>query len=353
LKHYTFILLLFFAPKLFGQTLGGNAVFSFLNLPPSPQLTALGGVNVSQTSADVGLAFNNPALAGKAMHTQLHVGFNSIQPSVSAYHLSLGYHHERTKTDFVYGLTYLNYGSIQQTDASGNQLGNLRPNDWVMQLGAARSYLEKWRYGVAVKFISSNYGLYRSNGVAADVGILYKDTTALLSVSVLAKNMGTQLKKYTGTTADDLPFDLQVGITKRLAQAPLGFSVTAHHLHRFDIRYDDTLFNNENGFSNAGDKKFTLDKLFRHFVAAADIYIGDRLQATIGYNHLRRKELNIGDASNGLNGFSMGIGVFLNKLHIRYALTNYQNRISYHQFGLNMKLNEYFGLGKFGKKAGW
>ena len=143
---------------------------------------------------------------------------------------------------------------------------------------------------------------------------------------------------------------MQVGITKRLLHAPLSFSITAHHLHQFDITYNDTTFNNENGFDNPSGG---FDKFFRHFVFATTVYFGDRIEAQLGYNHLRRKELNIGEVKNGLNGFSMGVGVLLNKLTIRYARSNYQNNTGYNQFGLNMKLNEYFGLGKFGKRIGW
>jgi len=65
--------------------------------------------------------------------------------------------------------------------------------------------------------------------------VLYNDTVHLFSASVLARNRGFQLKKYDGAIADDLPFDLDLGITKRLVHAPLGFSITAHHVHQFDI----------------------------------------------------------------------------------------------------------------------
>jgi hypothetical protein len=344
------IILLILASKLYSQTLGGHAVFNFLNLPNTPQLTALGGINITQPSSDIGLAFNNPALLKPSMHTQMNAVFNDYYAGVSTYHLSLGYHSQKLQTNFSWGLYYFNYGSTDQTDAAGNIMGQFRPTDWVMQLSASRKYLEKWNYGTTLKFISSNYGQYRSNGMAVDVGVLYHDTAKLFSVSLVARNMGFQLRQYSGSDAGDLPFDLQVGITKRLLHAPLSFSVTAHHLHQFDITYDDTTFNNENGFDNASGG---FDKLFRHFVLATTVYIGDRVEAQIGYNHLRRKELNIGDARNGLNGYSVGVGVLLNKLTIRYARSNYQHNTGYNQFGLNMKLNEYFGLGKFGKKISW
>ena len=351
-----FVLLLPLCIK--AQTLGGNTVFNFLKLPNTPQLTSLGGINVSQISNDVGLAFNNPALLKPSMHSQMNAVFNDFYAGIKAYHLSLGYHNQKLNTNFLWGLNYFDYGKIHQTDASGNILGNFRPTDWVMQVAASRSYMGKWNYGATLKFISSNYGQYRSSGVAMDVGVLYNDTTKLFSASVLAKNMGFQIKSYNYTTADDLPFDLQAGLTKRLENAPFSFSITAHHLHQFDIRYSDTTFNNENDFQNGSNKKISFDKIFRHFVFATTVYAGDkhdgyRVEITAAYNYLRRQELNIGGAGNGLNGFSMGVGVILGKMQIRYARAYYQNSTAYSQFGLNLKLNEYFGLRKFGEKIGW
>jgi hypothetical protein len=347
------ILSLFFSANLFSQTLGGNSVFNFIKLPNTPQLSALGGINISHISNDIGMVFNNPALLRSSMHTQMNVVFNSFYAESKVYHLSMAYHNEKWKTNFAWGLNYFGYGNTVQTDPSGNELGNFRPTDWVMQVSASKSYLQKWNYGVTVKFISSNYGLYRSNGIAADVGVLYHDTAALFSASVVAKNMGTQLRKYNGASPEDMPFDLQIGISKKLANAPLGFSATAQRLHQFDIDYNDTVFNNDNGFENSPAKKFSVEKLLNHFILASTIYLADKVEFQVGYNFLRRRELNIGNTSNGLNGFSLGAGVLLGKLQIRYARAYYQSNTAYNQFGLNMKLNEYFGLGKFGKRIGW
>lgn len=313
----------------------------------------MGGINVSKISDDLGLAVNNPALLQPVMHTQLNAVFNSFYAGTKVYDLAFGYYNEKIHTNFLWRLGYFDYGRVQQTDASGNILGIMSPSDWVMQVSASRKYMEKWSYGATLKYINSNYGVYRSNGIAMDVGVLYKDSVKLFSASVLAKNMGFQLKKYSGTEAQDLPFDLEIGITKRFPNSPFGFSFTAHHLHQFDIRYNDAGFNDENGFSNGSDSKISLDKIFRHFVFAADIYLGDKVEVSTGYNYLRRQELNIGNSGNGLNGFSLGVGVLLKKIQIRYAVSAYQGTTTYSQFGLNIKLNEYFGLGKFGERIGW
>src|SRR5207245_947832 len=130
----------------------------------------------------------------------------------------------------------------------GNIYGNFHPSDYVVQVSAAREYKERWNYGATLKFIHSNYGQYRSSAIAMDIGITYTDSANGLQAALVAKNMGGQIKRYTGTSSGDLPFDLQLGISKRLAHAPIQFSATVFQVHRFNIRYNDTLFNNENGF---------------------------------------------------------------------------------------------------------
>jgi hypothetical protein len=67
------------------------------------------------------------------------------------------------------------------------------------------------------------------------------------------------------------------------------------------------------------------------------------VEISAGYNHHRRKELNIGNAGNGLYGFSLGVGALFKKLQIRYARSYYQNNAAYNQFGLNLSMNDYFG----------
>lgn len=71
----------------------------------------------------------------------------------------------------------------------------------------------------------------------------------------------------------------------------------AHHLYKWDIRYDNpadqvdnTLLFNDNT-QDTKKKTYFADKLFRHFVFALDLQLGKRLEISMGYNHLRRSEL--------------------------------------------------------------
>jgi hypothetical protein len=317
---------LFVAGSTSGQALGGNSVFNFLKLSNTPQLTALGGINVSQHSNDVGLAFNDPALLRPSMHMQLNAVFHAFYAATNIYHLSFGYHSEKLNTSFAWGVHYFDYGNTNETDAAGNILGKFHPTDWVMQVSASRKYLQKWNYGGTLKFISSNYGQYRSNGLAMDAGLHYYDSVKLFSAGALIKNLGFQLKRYEGSNEEDLPFDLQFGITQRLRNAPFSFSLTAQHAQQFNIHYADSVFNNAKG------------KLIDHLVLATSIYLGDKVEVQAGYNFLRRRELNIGNAGNGLNGFSLGAGFLLGKLQVRYARAYYQSNSAYNQFGIAFKL---------------
>lgn len=325
------------------QTIGGRTVFSFLNFPGSPQLSALGGINISQPGNDVAMGFSNPALLNSNMNGQLSLVFTDMYAGIKSGQIAAGFTHKASTTHFMAGVHYINYGNISFTDVGGNITGNGRPSDTYLQLTASRKYMERWQYGLAAKFIYSNYTSgFTSAGIAFDAGINYTDTSNSFTIAINAKNIGVQLMPYEGTTRGDLPFNLVVGITKRLNNSPFEFSVTAQQLHSPDISYNDTTFNNDNGLNSTPSKKFSFDKLFRHFILATKVYVGDRIQLDAGYNHLRRKELNIGTAGNGLNGFSVGATVLLPALDIRFARCQYQNNTAYHQLSISLPLKKYF-----------
>jgi hypothetical protein len=315
------------------QTLGGNAVFNFLSLPNTAKQSALGGVNISSIGNDVGMSFQNPSLLRNSMHQQANTSFNAFIAGINNYSLTSAYHVNSIQTNLALGVNYLDYGNITQTDASGIVYGNFRPSDYVLQVMASRQYHERFWYGLTMKYIQSNYGQYRASGLAFDVGLSYYDSSKLLQVSLVAKNMGTQLRTYDGSNSkEELPFDLQVGITKRLAHAPVQFSVTAQHLQAFNTYYNDTSFRAAEGELDYSDSWG--QKLLSHFVISSEIFLDKKLELLLGYNFQRRQDMNAYQVTNGLNGFTMGAGLLLNKLHVRYA-TGFYQRNMFHQFSLN------------------
>lgn len=319
------------------QTLGGNAVFNFLKQSNTAQLSALGGLNVSAPGKDVGMGFQNPALLRKDMHQQFNTTFNAFVAGIRNYSLTGAWHLEAAKTNIGIGVNYFNYGNIDETDASGNIAGSFRPRDYVVQVMASRSHKEKWWYGATLKFIHSGYGQYRSSGLAMDIALNYHDPDNGLQAGVVVKNMGTQLSTYDGSDKkEELPFDVQAGISKRLKNAPVQFSLSFHDLHRFNNLYNDTSFRTGEGEDNFNGNN-TLQKIFNHIVLAAQFFPDEKIEINTGYHFQRRQELNGFNIANGLNGFSAGVGVILPKIHIRYATGFYQRQM-FHQFSLNFNL---------------
>jgi len=315
--------------------LGGNAVFNFLNYSNTAQVSALGGANISTIGNDVGMSFQNPALLRPEMHHQASASFNVFLAGIKNYSLVSAWHLQPSAINIAGGINYFNYGNITQTDASGNILGNFRPADYVVQVMASKQYHERFWYGLTLKYINSNYGQYRSSGLAADIGVLYHDTARQIQVSIVIKNMGTQLGTYDGSNRkEELPFDIQAGITKRLEKAPFQFSLTAHHLQQFNIYYNDTAFRFSEGELGYGGNS-TLQKIFSHLVLSAQAFLNEKLELTTAYNFQRRQDLNAYNLTSGLNGFTLGATVLLKKLQIRYATGFYQRNL-FHQLSLNL-----------------
>ncbi len=336
-KGFSFLLCIFFLYPFASrsQTLGGNAAYNFLKFSSSPQLSALGGVNISNINKDISLSFNNPGLLRHEMHAQVSGNFTAFYAGIKNVHALVGYRKENWATNFSAGVNYFHYGSTTQTDASGNVLGNFSPNDYVVQVSASRKYLARWYYGTTLKFIHSSYGQYRSSAIAVDFGLNYYDSAALLQIGFVAKNMGSQIQTYAGT-AEDMPFDLQLGITKRLKGSPFQFSITAQRLQTFNILYNDTLYNADNSASAANNGFF--NKLIQHFIFGTQVFVGDKLEFSLGYNVLRRAELSIANNSSGLTGVSFGAGVTLKKFQFRYGRAQYQSNTGVNQVGINVVL---------------
>jgi hypothetical protein len=310
------------------QTQGGNPVFSFIKNPATAEVAALGGSNISNIGNNVAAGFSNPSLLRPSHLGQVATSFSSLLAGINQYTAMAGY--QLGGQTLGLGVQYINYGSIDQTDAAGNLLGMYRPSDLAVQIGTSKQYKEKWWLGAAAKFIHSNYGLYRSTALAVDASLTYFDEASGLQAGVVVTNMGTQLNAYAGAVKEELPFEINAGVSKKLAEAPLQFSLTLQQLQRFNLLGSDTSFN----ISEFGKNYTTFDKIMSHVVLGAQLTLSDNINCNLGYNVLRRQSLNGFNITNGLNGVTFGVGVIMQKLHINYA-TGFYQRNMFHQLSLN------------------
>lgn len=338
------------------QVNGAKYAFEFLRLPGSPHVSALGGINVANPSTDISMVAQNPSLMRPGLHNQLALSYNSYYAGISNSNLQYGYYIPALKTAFAAGIQYLNYGSFTETDNIGNEYGTFNAAEFAITLSASKQYKERWRYGGTVKYAHSKLYNQTASGVLFDVGVCYEDTANLLTLGMVAKNMGFMTKKYTpADAAEPMPFDLQIGIAKRLRHLPLRLMATIHHLYEWDVKYNNPADINKSNLFGSQDttvKKSFSDNLFRHFIFGAELMLGKRLTITIAYNHMRRGELAL-EEKKATAGFSFGGSINLNKFNIHYARSYYSIVGAYNEFGLNLALDKFVSAGKNTEKWHW
>lgn len=331
------------------QVTGGQRAFEYLRMSNSPYVSALGGYAPAHYEKNVSLIWQNPALFRPDMHQQLSLNYNIFYANIGIINGQYGFHSEKLNTDFGVGIQYINYGTIDQMDEHGISQGTGYATDHTIGISASRQYKNNWRYGATLKW--ANSVLSGTNGMAmlADFGISYTDTTNKITIGAVAKNIGVVLKKYNpNNAAEPLPFDLQIGVTKQLQNVPLRLFIVAHHLYRWDIRYDNPADIVKNVFdtdTSAKEKSYFADKLFRHLNFGAELILAKRVTATLGYSHIRRKENGFSDKMK-MAGFSLGLSVELNKMQLRYGQTHYGSAGAYHELGMNFDLNKFIKKSK-------
>ena len=308
-----------------------NTVYNFLNLPHSAKATALGGINISRIQPDLGLAMYNPSLLTQQMNSWLHISVKPYLADIKQYDFNGAKYIAQKNIMLGWGVHYMDYGSVAMTDIAGNQMGNFHPNDYSIQLSAATDFIKNIHIGTTLKLIQSNYGVYKSNGIAMDIGLRYHPVSELSQVSILIKNLGTQLNAY--VTKEQLPFNLIVGWTKKLANAPFQFSLTAEKLSLWNLAYNDTSFNVQQGYTSPG----SFQNLFNHLIMSGEVFIGDQVSLNLGYNFMRRFDLNIQGQQNALNGFSTGLALALPRIEMQYGNAFFQKNM-YHHFSLMYSL---------------
>lgn len=275
-----------------------NSVFNFLRNDVSPRAAALAGSFVTITN-DPNSLFYNPAALSTLETPMGSIGFFKHLLDINAGYISFAMPYEDAGY-FGAGILYTNYGRFDETDDLGNTLGNsFSAGDFALTLGYSNTLEENVHVGVNVKFIYSSIASYKSTGLAGDVGILYAIPESKVTVGASLRNLGTQLKSYM-STKENLPVDFAVGVSVIPRGLPLLLNVNFHKLNEDQ--------------DNFGDR-------FRAFTVGGEFTLSRVLQARVGFDNEKRKDLKIG-TSTGLAGFSGGIGITTSGYLVDYSLSS-------------------------------
>src|ERR1035437_8094389 len=234
-----FTLLISVTVSLLAFSQAGTGVYQFLDLPVSSRLAALGSINVSLRDDDINFAFQNPALLTAETNNMIGLNMASYLADIkfgsAVYCRSYG-----DKNYFAIGIQYIDYGTFQEaTDLNVLTGQTFTAKDMALYLMYARPLTNRITVGATLKPINSVYETYTSYGLALDAGVSYNDSANLFSAGLVLKNMGTQLKGYYSEEGqqhlEPLPFDIQLGVSKKFQHAALRFSLTLDNLQHWDL----------------------------------------------------------------------------------------------------------------------
>lgn len=332
--------------------IGGLSTYEFLTLPISARVTALGGNLISTRDHDLNVALINPALLTDSMNNNVALSyvnyFSDINYGYAAYAKKI-----KNVGVFSGGIHYLNYGSFTRADEIGNTEGTFGASEMSFNLSYARSVFDSnLTVGATLKTIYSHLDTYTSWGSAVDLGAVYVIPSRELSFAAVIKNAGNQWKPYVPGNIEPLPFDVQLGLSKKLKHVPFRLSLVYQSIQKWDLTYVDPLnpvltVDPLTGATIKQNKaKIFGDKLMRHFVIGGEFMVTKSFFLRAGYNYQRRKQLEIVEKT-GMTGFSFGFGFHISKFQFSYGRAVYNLAGASNNFSISFDINNFYSKKHF------
>lgn len=231
---YTILLL---STNVYSQQMG--AVFdSFLEYPSSAHVAAIGGHNVSYVGTDPMFSINNPALLNTDAENLLHINY-SIYLANSGYGSAL-YSTKFSDVDAFSGsFQFAQYGKMKGYDENGVEIGDFSAQEFALNATYSRRLNKYFTVGVTFKPVLSTYERYTNFSLGADIGVLFSDTTHLVSAGLSVTNIGGRVYGPEGIhmTSDLLPVNVSLGVSKSFSKAPIALHLTLQNLQKWDYNY--------------------------------------------------------------------------------------------------------------------
>lgn len=309
----------------------GEKAFRFLELPTSARANALGGTNISVIENDISLVFLNPAALGPEMHMNANVNFLSYVGDIKVGSAIFG-KSIRESNSFAVGVNYIDYGSFKET-VTDEVIGNFSGKDIAVNGVYSHMLTNRLRGGVTAKFISSNYADYSSTAIGFDVGLSYYNEDREFSAGLVLKNMGSQLSSYDDKRVG-LPWDVQLGISKKLSKIPIRLSLTTRYLNQWNFKQVDEA----NGIYSGNDG--FIKTAFKHTILGVDLIPSDNFWLSIGFNPKVHYDMAL-DSGNSFGGFNGGAGVRIKKFNVGFSLARYHPAATSYHFSLGVDISKF------------
>lgn len=324
-RNFVWLLVFLFVIQIVShaQSTGGRSKLDFLQLPSQANSNAIGINHFTHSGNDPSLFFQSPTQLDSSKTDR--VSANIMPYLADTRFINLAYAKGLKKTGGVWatGIQYLNYGTMTETDAIGNVIGEFRAADYGLSAGYGHS-LGAFTLGGTFKLVGASVDSYQTWGVALDWGGVFKHPKEDLTIGFVVKNLGFLKQNFTAAMDPILPLDIRLALTLKPKYMPVRFSATVHHLNQFDMVYNDPelFYTYDNNGVRQPKKVGIAEKLGRHLAFGAEALIHPKFKILVGYDHLRRQELRLSD-KGALAGFSFGAWLRIKKFEIGYGRSQY------------------------------
>lgn len=321
--------------------IGGESTYQFLELTNSARIAALGGTQVAiSDSSDLNLPYHNPSLLHKEMDNRVLVNYVNYLTDINYGYVSYAKSYEGIG-NFALGMHYISYGTFDEATETGELTGStFNAAEYALNIIYSNHY-KRLNYGINLKPILSSFETYQSVGIAADFGLNLKSKDGNTTIALVARNFGTQITTYYDNgKREKIPFNLQLGISKRLNHAPVIFSATMQNINNWNLAaFDEDLeFSAETIYER--DESF-LKQTMRHLVLGVEILPSENFILRAGYNYQRRQELMFDDKTSTV-GFSAGFGIRIKRFRLDYGISRFHLAGSSNLFSVAINLNNNF-----------
>jgi len=234
MKKTLLFLALISIPALSQAQLGGKSVFHLFQSPNSARIAAMGGGLFAMSDSDPSLILYNPSIINKTHHLGFSLNFTDY--FAHALRTSALYSHTFDKVgSFAFGLQYVGYGKLERIDENGIEQGHFYAGDYLITLGWGRELHRYFSIGANFKMGYSQLESYSAFGLAADVAGTFTYPEKDIFLSLLFRNMGSELKTYTAKNFNPTPFEIQLAFSQRIKYIPVRYSISLQHLQRWNL----------------------------------------------------------------------------------------------------------------------
>lgn len=317
---------------------GGEEVYQFLNISTSARQVALGG-EVLTILDDVNQPIWNPSVISTDIDNKLSVNYTSYLAGINIGSLSYGKTISRRFGTIHGSIKYLDYGTLIGADAQGNETGNFNANDIAVSIGYAINI--PWTnlyFGSNIRIINSNISNFSSTGISSDLALLYHDPSQPFIITLVARNIGTQIQTY-GGEQERLPFRLALGGSFQLDHVPLKWYVTLDNLQQWNLSVPNPSDQTTDLEGNVTQEEIGfIGNALRHVVIGAELFPESAINLRVGYNFRRAAELKLQNART-FSGISFGFGLKMNKIKLNYAYSRFHSAVNASTFSLLIDLD--------------